>query len=242
MARSKTYATRSVPGGGTEKIGVLSFVDQNGDTIKGEQYASYAYPAVFNKVAATANTLSTTVATEYPPTTGVTINGAGSNTTVVFSGSFSFGSPVGLLILFTSGTNTGQVRPIISVASGTTYNLGGPVLPAATANADTYELMVDCSRLSNLIIKTELSTNTDTCTWRPVYFSWNEDATGTTSTPIRYLDLEKGIDNTADNVGVSQATYYHGIMRSVNCLGAMGARFKLTALSGGSVSLWVAGI
>lgn len=242
MARSKTYATRSIPGGGTEKIGVLSFVDQNGDTIKGEQYASYAYPTVFNKIASAASTLSTTVATEYPPTTGVTINGAGSNTTVVFSGAFSFGSPIGLLILFTSGSNANQVRPIISLNTGTTYNLGGPVLPAATANADTYELMVDCSRLSNLILKTEFSTSSNTCSWRPVYFSWNEDPAAAVATPIRYLDIEKGIDNTADNVGNSQGSYYHGIVRSVSCLGALGARFKLTVLSGGSVSLWVAGI
>lgn len=231
-------ALRTVPSGGTtEKIAVLKYDDPvEGTTdVKHEQYSQYGHPLSLIKIAAT-----TTTAGDYPASIA-SITG-GTSSTVQFNSTPAI-SPVGMLIRFISATNnTNEVARIISLASGSTYNLSR-TLTGAVTNGDTYDLLIDCYRMNSIIVKSEFSNGTGTADLILSFYDIGKDAV--TPTPsnralIRYQDVAMSVDNLNFNTGITEGGYYHGQTRSSTVWGALGAKVRLVAApsSSASISIW----
>ena len=243
----RASAVRTVPGSG-ENIGVIGWTTLVEQTaIKVPQGIITTAPAGFTQIAKT----QSSAGSDYPleKTSGgasITIT-TGSSTSVTFSGSFGFGSPVGMILLLLAAANASnqyEAFKITSWNSGTNVATLNRALPANLTSGDPYVLLVDCYGYSNLILKTEYSTTSNTA---DVYVSFYDEPRDLTATagkraPLRYFDLLATPENTAIATDATESGYYHGTTRSVVCAGALGAKVRISAISAGSVSLWAAAV
>lgn len=218
-----------------------------GDVILGEQYSALGYPAKFVKIADDRDGTTSTV--DYPDTTGVTITTGGTVSTIPFTGTFpavaSAAAGLGHLVWITNaGSNLNAVRKLTSVASGNTFNVNAD-WPASPTSGHTYRLLIDCFRFNALLIKSEFSVANASCTIRPYFIGVPQDnvlPTPATATPLRWAGQELtivGTDVSTETTDVS-ATHYHGEITALGVHGAMGLCFRITSVSSGTVSLWVA--
>lgn len=219
-----------------------------GDTILGEQTAAFGYPAKWIKIADDVSAGTT----DLPDIGAIAIQtGSGTADRIQFSGNFPFAAAaadaLGLLVWYTNaGTNQNQMRKLVSVVSANNYNVNADWGAAPTAS-HTYRLLIDCFRFNAMLIKTEFSSSSTsaTCTIQPHFFSVPQDnayPTPAVATPKRYPTRAYTIANTGistDTTDVS-ATHYHGEVLSLGVHGAVGASLRVTAVSTGTVSVWVA--
>ena len=243
----KFFAYRTDPGSG-DKIGTVRYTDPiTGDLILGEQYAAYGHPAKFIKVADDVSSGTT----DLPDIGSVTFANTSTTGRVDFSTAFAFGASgtaVGLLVRVVddaSGTNNDHaVRKMIASAGTNSYTLN-TTFTDAPVSSDTYQLWIDCFRYNAMLIKTEFTVANASCTIRPIFYSVPQDNVQPTpgvAAPHRYPTQELtivGTDVSTDTSDVS-ATHYHGEIAAIGVHGACGAVLRVTSISSGTVSVWVA--
>jgi hypothetical protein len=72
-------------------------------------------------------------------------------------------------------------------------------------------------------------------------FDWSVKPDGTARDPIRTLDQELALTNSAiqgATAEIQEASYYYGRVRSRDVLGFMGAKLRVKSVANGNVSLW----
>lgn len=246
----KFYAYRKDPGAdGADKIGTYKYTDPvTGDVIHGEQVAQYGHPAKFVKIVDDDDGTGPTV--DHPAKGGVGIT-TSAVSTIVFDGPFGFSSDVsGLLVWIEadaadSGNSiTNEVRKLTGEPTANNYNVNRN-WAEAPASADTYRLLIDTFRYNSMMIKAEFTTSQANCDVVTHFFSVNQDndlPTPGVATPHRYSTRAYRIQgtNVSTDTTDTSSTHYHGEILSMGVQGALGACVRVTAVSAGTVSLWVA--
>jgi len=155
------------------------------------------------------------------------------------------GDPTGLLVVMTSGAAVGRARRIVG------WNDQGNAIvdvhrawataEGVPAEGDTYELLVDCRYLSELVLKTEYETDSILATVNLLLWDFPFKAVSTDAwrAPLMAPDYSREIANLAFQGGTGETNYYHGQVFNVGTRGFLGAQVRLRALTGGKVSFWM---
>lgn len=154
-------------------------------------------------------------------------------------------TPVGMLVVITSGVALGEVRRIESWVSGTQVATVGAnwVTPRVPAAADTYDLLIDCEDLNTILVKGECSVSTNYPTLR--FVGWPVPLSMETTTPVALIpptvwDSATALVNTTIALRtIEGGAYCQTEPWTMDSRGLMGFQVYLQAVTnGGDVSLW----
>lgn len=240
----KGAVDRSIPGGGTEKIGVLTFDDiiESINAIRGEQFSVYGHPARFVKIASQS---SAAAGSEFPDDGSGVAQAGAAGTITLAAGAPSF-DLTGLLVLLISGTGSGQVRRVSAYNTGTKVANVSPNWSVTPDNTTNYRLLIDVFRMSELHVKTEFQNVAATdpnMSIIPVLYDYAETSGGLfLRTPVRFLDYELSIENLGVTTDPVESGYKLGRTRTTPSRGALGAKIRIaTKPTSGAYSLWACG-
>lgn len=232
---------------GAETVGILTYddyVEGSPSTFKSAHVAPFGHAAQFIKIASQTNTVR-----DYPYDGDGLLDGVTDQDQIQLD-NVSSGTPgdaKGLLIQMVSGTagNIGETRRIIAHAASMQVTLNSN-LPNTPSVGDGYRLMVDCQRLSELMVKTEFSVAPPSSADLIAIFYDYHRTLGSSPAfrkSIRFHDALRTIDNLGmQSIETEEASYYHANLLAVQVRGAMGAKVRLVAISSGNLSQWACGI
>lgn len=172
---------------------------------------------------------------DYPLDGGTTPSG--STTTVVKLHASAQPQP-GMLLVFMDGTLLGEVRRIDSV-SGTDVTINRATA-SACASGVTTRLLVPAFLRTRLILKGETSVNSGDVEGLIKYFLFPRTAAGTpvNKKPECAIEGPLSLVNLVLQGDTEETSYYHLGAHWRDVEGAIGWKFRPTALNGGTVSFW----
>lgn len=239
-----TRISRQIPAGGTEDILGLSIIDpvEGGALVKVETFHEHGFPATQIKIATQVSSAGSLYPYDGASPVLPSDHGATNGGTSLKLATGAVPVP-GLLVQMTSGAAVGRTRRI-EAASGvtaSTLNRAWATAEGIPATGDSYRLLCDLRWLKHLHVKAEYSANNITATILALLYDYPYTAAGAARASIAMPDQLVDLSNLTIQGETQEASYYHASPYPLEAKGHLGAKIKLQTLTGGNVSLWVAG-
>jgi len=246
-----TDFVRSVPGGGTDNIGGVQYVDPtDGVTRKLESHSTHGFPCVLSRIGTALSSAGGHVGKEFPDDgTGVCTAVSANQLQLATSALQNLDAtldPRGWLVAIVSGSGAGQYRVITGWTSGTrtiTVAANWTVIPSV---GDKYRLLLDCRLRSTIMLAAEYNADLIQADVNLVFYDLAVDGAGNARKPRRAWDIRRTLPyqsiQIADAADGETLNDYVSAIVAVQTRGFVGAKVKLIVAAGsGTTDLYAGG-
>src|SRR5262245_55000881 len=190
-----TDFARTAPGGGTDNIGGVQYVDPvDGVTRKLESHSTHGFPCVLFRIGTALSTAGGHVGKEFPDD-GTGLVAAATATTLQIATTALQNidatlDPRSWLVAIVSGTGAWHDRPLTGSTSGT-RTVTVPASGTTPSVGDKYRLLLDCRLRSTIHLAAEYNADLIQADVNLVFYDLALDGAGNARKPRRAWDIRR---------------------------------------------------